>query len=228
MNHFLKNSCLWQSLYLFCSAIKLGLQMMRGACTLGKVRMPIITVFGGREAKEDSMYYTQAYEFAKRCAQNRISVITGGGPGIMYAANCGAHDGKSADEKKLQTIGIAVKGIDEAFDNKCAPLIWVNYFFIRKWLLVRYSIGIVVFPGGIGTMDELFEVLNVMKHQRVPAIPVILIGTDYWQPILTWMQDKALKHGYIKEAYLHLFIVTDSIDEAFGHIKKVCSQYGHE
>ncbi len=221
----MKISCFRHGLYLFFSAIKLGFQMMRGACKLSKVRMPIVTIFGGREASGDSPYYKQAYDLSKRYAQDHISVISGGGPGIMEAANCGAKDGKPIGEKKLNTLGIAVRGVDDQFKNRCSPLIWVNYFFIRKWLMIRYSLGIVVFPGGIGTADELFEVLNFKKHKRIPPIPLILIGTNYWQPLVMWMKEKAVKEGYAPSSYLDFFMVTDSLDEAFNQVKKVCDQY---
>ncbi len=221
----MRMSCISHGLYLFGSAIKLGFQMGAGACKLSKVRMPIVTVFGGREAPQNSFYYQQAYDLSKRFAQDRISVISGGGPGIMEAANCGAKDGKPTGQKKLNTLGIAVKGVDDRYKNICSSLIWVNSFFIRKWLMIRYSVGIVVFPGGIGTADELFDVFNLKKHKRIPAIPLILIGTDYWQPLVTWMKDTIIKEGYASSSYLDFFVVTDSIDEAFNEVKKVCDQY---
>ncbi len=221
----MKITCFKHGFFLFFSAIKLGFQLMRGACMLAKVQMPIVTVFGGREATEDNPYYKQAYDLSSRFVHDGMSVLTGGGPGIMYAANCGARSAIPKKQKKLQTLGIAVKGVDEAFENKCSPLLWVHYFFIRKWLLIRYALAFVVFPGGLGTADELFDVLNYMKHKRIPPLPVILIGSDYWAPIVDWMKDKALKEGFIKEQYMHFFIVTDSIDEAFSLVKKVSDQY---
>ncbi|MEX0849272.1 MAG: LOG family protein [Candidatus Dependentiae bacterium] len=220
----MKISCVKHGSYLFFNAIKLGFQMMRGACMLAKVRMPIITIFGGQQAKENSVYYKQAYELSKRLAEHSISTVTGGGPGIMFAASCGSKDGKQNDDK-LNTLGIAVHGVDDDFENKCSPVFWVNYFFIRKWLMVRYSLGIVVFPGGVGTVDELFDVLNYMKHKRVPPIPLVLVGIDYWQPLIDWMEHKAIAQGYMKKYYLDFFILVDTADEAFAIVHRVCDQY---
>lgn len=199
--------------------------MMRGACMLSKVRMPIVTVLGGSKVHEDNPYYKQAFELSKRLSQEGISSITGGGPGIMYAANCGAKAGNVSEDKTLNTLGIAVSRVDEDFENQCSPLFWVDYFFIRKWLLVRYSLGIVVFPGGIGTVDELFDVLNYKKHKRVPPIPLILVGAEYWQPLIDWLKNKALAQGYIEEYYLDFLTVVDSAEQAYMPIKKVCDQY---
>ncbi len=221
----MKISCFRHGGYLFMSAIKLGFQMMRGACMLSKIRMPIVTILGGSKAKEGSEHYNQAFALSKRFAQSGISSITGGGPGIMYAANCGAKAGKDKDDKVGNTLGIAVSRVDDDFENQCSPLFWVDYFFIRKWLLVRYSLGIVVFPGGFGTVDELFDVLNYKKHKRVPAIPLILVGKEYWQPIVDWIKNQALAQGYVEEYYLDFFKVVDSIDEAYEPIKQVCDQY---
>ena len=100
-----------------------------------------------------------------------------------------------------------------------------SYFFLRKWLLIRYSLAFVVFPGGVGTVDELFELLNFMKHDKVPKLPVILIGTNYWQPIIDWLHTRAFKHGFVKQYQLDLITVTDDLDEAFEIVRQTCEAY---
>jgi len=142
----------------------------------------------------------------------------------MVAANCGAAETRKKGEK-AQTLGIAVSGIDEDFMNPCADTLFVNYFFMRKWLLIRYSVGFIIFPGGVGTMDELFDLLNMMKHHRVPPLPVVLIGVEYWQPLVKWFKESALKGGLIDERLTELFVVTDDIDEAYDLLYEVCEIY---
>lgn len=221
----MKISCIKHGLYLFYNGIKLGWAMARLACGLSKVRMPMVSVFGSSRVKPDSEAYKKAFDLGSTLAEHEISVITGGGPGIMDAANCGAFSGRNQQDDMLNTMGIAVKGVDASFKSHCSEVMWVDTFFIRKWMLVRYSLGIVVFPGGLGTFDELFDVLNYMKHKRIPAIPVILIGVDYWQPLVDWMKNRVLAEGYINVEYLKFFQVTDSIEEAAGIIVNICDQY---
>jgi uncharacterized protein (TIGR00730 family) len=199
--------------------------MARLACGLSKVRMPMVSVFGSSRVNPESEEYKRAYALGATLAQHEISVITGGGPGIMDAANCGAFSGRNQQDDMLNTMGIAVTGVDASFKSHCSEVMWVDTFFVRKWMLVRYSLGIVVFPGGLGTFDELFDVLNYMKHKRIPAIPVILIGIDYWQPLVDWMKSRALAEGYINAEYLKFFQLTDSIEEASSIIVNICDQY---
>lgn len=194
-----------------------GWQAARGMYVLSSMPYPKVTIFGATHAKEDSVYAKKAEDLARRFKQADIAVITGGGPGIMWAANCGA-EGK--------TIGIGVKGIDDTFMNPCAQVIKVNHFYTRKWLMLHYSIGFVIFPGGIGTADELFELLNSSKHKLLETTVIVLIGTQYWKLLLDWMHDTVLKAGYINPQYHCFFKVTDDLDEAFEiihasrHIKK--------
>ena len=194
---------------------------------LARIPMPMITVFGGAKEHRTKNYYQQAYDLSRRFAENGISIATGGGPGIMVAANCGAYSVKEK-ENSARTIGIAVDGVDEDFINPCTDLLRVDYFFMRKWLLIRYSVGFVVFPGGIGTIDELFELLNLIKHHRVPELPIVLIGTEYWKPLLDLLHNSALKSGLIDERLTKLFMVTDDLDEAFSVVHESCKGYLEE
>lgn len=216
-------TALKQNLALVAVIVKTAFQLLYGVYRLSKLRRPIVTVLGSAYAQEKSQYYDQAYNFAKKCAEHKISIITGGGPGIMYAANCAAREHKVGDNNVITTLGIAVKGVDEHFTNKCSPLIWVDNFSIRKWLLVRYAKAIIIFPGGLGTYDELFEIVNELKHKRIPNVSLILIGVDFWKPMVDWLTAQAFAKGFIEQEYMVYFKVTDDIDEAFKTLAVTCN-----
>jgi len=202
---------------------KVGWELTRSFTQLAKLNMPCITIFGGAKEGKEKTYSKKAFALARRFVENDVPVLTGGGPGIMESVNCGAASvyDKAQKEKKY-TIGIAVRGIDTWFESACFyNTIHVNYFFMRKWLLTRYSVGFIVFPGGIGTMDELFNLLNLTKHHKIPEFPIILIGRDYWKPLVDWFQS-ALKEGMLNERLANLFIITDDIDEAFTIVYESC------
>jgi len=208
-------------------SIKVGWELMRSFMQLSNLNMPGVTIFGGAKEGKDKIYAKKAFALAKKFVENEIPILTGGGPGIMEFANCGASSvhGREKIDKK-DTIGIAVTGVDSWFESSCYyHTIHVSYFFMRKWLLTRYSIGFVVFPGGIGTIDELFDVLNLMKYHRLPEFPVILIGIKYWQPLVNLLKESALKNEFINERLANLFIVTDDIDEAFMIINEACKVF---
>jgi uncharacterized protein (TIGR00730 family) len=203
----------------------MGVSMARVVCGLAKVRMPIVTIFGSANTAQNTPYYEQAYALSNALAAQKISVITGGGPGIMQAANCGAYAARTEKDDKLNTLGIGVIGVDDRSKSSCNTMLWVDNFFIRKWMLVRYSLGVVVFPGGFGTLDEFSDILNYMKHKRIPPIPLILIGSAFWQPLVDWMKNTLLKEGYIYAEYLSFFRVVDSVDQAAAILIEVCNQY---
>ncbi|TET06433.1 TIGR00730 family Rossman fold protein [Candidatus Dependentiae bacterium] len=192
-----------------------------GLWAFSRLQQPIISVFGGREVEKNSVYAQKAYQLGVKLAQNKMSVITGGGPGIMEATHCGVVSiyGDKRERDKW-TLGIGVKGVDEEFCSHCTRIIFVNYFFIRRWLLTRYSAAYVVFPGGIGTLEELFEVLDLVRHGKLSERPVILIGKDYWKVLLDWYYDTAIKEGLIPPERQATFSVTDDIDEAVALIVK--------
>lgn len=184
-----------------------------GVLRLRKLRQPIISVFGGSAAYEDGKYATMARAFGRKCAEHNMSIITGGGPGIMEAANCGAHDVAGANN----TLGIGVQGVDDDFYNICAPIVTVDDFFGRKWLLTRYSQAFVWFPGGIGTLDEFTEVSNQIKLKKMDKVPIILFGTSYWKSFIEWYQH-AFDYDFIELAPQNAFIVVDNIDDAVAVI----------
>lgn len=198
---------IWEMIRVFFISIKSGMLTAYGVWHLSKLKRPIITVFGGAGAYEEGKYAQLAQDFGKKCAEHNLSVITGGGPGIMQAAECGAYS-----KSKKNTLGIAVRGVDEEVVDVCGPLIRVDYFFSRKWLLTRYSSVFVLFPGGIGTMDEFFYVLNLVKHKQMDKLPIIFVGTNYWRSLIDWYTH-AFEYEFITMPPQDAFTVTDDVDE---------------
>lgn len=192
-------------------SLKSAFQLSYGVFKLRHLRQPVVAVFGGKGAYAKGKYATWAYDFSAQIAKQGMSIITGGGPGIMEAANCGAYE--SSDRKKGATLGIGVTGVDKDFFNECAPIIKVDYFFVRKWLLTHYACCFVFFPGGIGTVDELFEVLNLMKLGKMNQVPVILIGVEYWSDLIAWYKH-AHEDDFISAPIEKAILITDSLDEA--------------
>ena len=174
---------------------------------------PCITVFGSARFKEDHEYYKKAYEVGKKLAEAGVTVMTGGGPGIMEAANRGA----------FENGGISVGcNIELPFEQSANPYMhhWVaiKYFFVRKVLLIKYSFAFVVMPGGLGTMDEFFETLTLIQTGIIKNFPVVVIGVEYFQPLNEMLQ-KMVKAGTISEHDLDLVMVTDDIEVANQHVQ---------
>lgn len=174
---------------------------------------PCVTVFGSARFKEDHIYYKKAYTVGKRLAEAGVTILTGGGPGIMEAANRGA----------FENGGISVGcNIELPLEQHPNPYMhkWVNikYFFVRKVLLVKYSFAFVVLPGGMGTMDEFFETLTLIQTGIIKDFPVVIIGKDYFEP-LQLMLRKMLENRTISEHDLKLVLFTDDIDEAYKYVE---------
>jgi len=124
---------------------------------------------------------------------------------------CGAASVVSKKELSKRTLGIGVAGVDQKFISNCSPIIFIRYFFIRKWLLTRYSHAFVILPGGIGTADEFFELLDLMRHAKIEQHPIILFGREYWKDLVSWYYDTAMKQGFISQKRHVPFIVVDDI-----------------
>jgi len=195
-----------RAIRLSSTCIKSAFYGSYGLYKMSRCSRPIITILGGAQAAKNAVYTQQAYEIAHRCSELGMSIITGGGPGVMEAANCGA--------RKCYSMGIGVKGVDVDYKNECIEVYRVNSFFVRKMLLLNYSSALLFFPGGIGTVDELFEALNLIKLGKLAPIPVILVGAAYWQPLINWYVNSALAQELIQAQYAHLFALVDSVDEA--------------
>jgi hypothetical protein len=164
-----------------------------------------VSIFGSARTRADDPYYQAAQETAAQLAGNGYAVITGGGPGIMEAANKGAFEAGGL------SIGC---NIELPFEQNSNPYLTkglkFKYFFVRKMMFVKYSLGFIIFPGGFGTLDELFEALTLIQTKKIRNFPVVLFGSTYWEGLLGWIRDFALKEGKVSEQDLKLLHVTDS------------------
>jgi uncharacterized protein (TIGR00730 family) len=174
---------------------------------------PGVTIFGSARTPSADPYYQATVTLAKGLAKHRLAVITGGGPGIMEAANRGAA------KVKGKSVGLNIELPHEQAGNRYANIpIHFHYFFSRKVCFVKYSIGFVFMPGGFGTLDEFFEVLTLVQTGRIPRFPLILFGREYWTGLLKWMRATLDKGGFISPNDLNLFTITDDPEEAIGII----------
>ncbi len=194
-------------------------QLVHGIWKIKKIPGPFVSIFGGSRFAIDDFYAKQAHLLAQKFVASHINIMTGGGPGIMQAASCGAIHGK-----KSTSIGIGVTELKEGKNPCLKEYFEVNYFYTRKWLLTHYSIGFVVFPGGFGTLDELAEVITLIQTNELPMVPIVLIGTQYWQYFMRWLTEEAMAHGVVTEAHLKLFTITDDLDKAFCLIEQTCDK----
>jgi uncharacterized protein (TIGR00730 family) len=173
---------------------------------------PAITVFGSARFAPNHKWYVQAVEMGKRIAALGFTTITGGGPGIMEAAN------KGAFENGGESVGCNIKLPFEQHSNPfVTKSITFNYFFSRKVMLVKYSYAFVIFPGGFGTMDELFETLTLIQTKTINDFPVVLFGKVYYQPMMDYIQFM-VQEGTISPEDVKLLLLTDDMDEAINHI----------
>ncbi len=202
-----------QGLKLFFQSIGMAFKYIYGVYKLSKLQQPLVTVFGGKGAGRENFYAQQAYDVSKLLVKNNFSVLTGGGPGIMESANCGALKAEK-DKAGRHTLGIGVVGVDLNFENKCTQVLYFPYLFMREWFLIRYSVGYIVFPGGLGTAEEIFEVLNLIKLSKIPRRPLILVGPEYWKPILDW-HASGIEQGFIPDWCKDLIKTAKDANEAF-------------
>jgi len=186
---------------------------------------PSVTVFGSARTKPDDPYYKIAEQLGTFLAQEGLSVITGGGPGIMEAANKGAKEVGGA------SAGVGIELPFEASNNAFIDAdknITFRYFFVRKLMFLKYSQAFVAFPGGLGTLDELFESLTLSQTGKTPKFPILLVGREYWSGLVEWLEDQALAKGYIGEGDFELFRVVDSADEAMDSLKGFFAKFRKE
>jgi uncharacterized protein (TIGR00730 family) len=176
---------------------------------------PAISVFGSARTPADSPEYHAGVRLGRGLVEAGFAVITGGGPGAMEAANKGA----------LEARGISVGlGIELPFEQGLNPYVDIGlnfrYFFVRKMMFVKYAQGFVVLPGGLGTLDELFEALTLVQTQKVTRFPIVLFGTAYWGGLVSWLRETVIAQGKAAEKDLLLFHVTDDVDEAVALVSK--------
>ena len=196
----------------FFTLLKVMRDFLRGFRTLHFVG-PCVTVFGSARIRPGDPHYDLARKMGAAIARLGFTVITGGGPGIMEAANRGA---KEAGGRSVGcTIELPSEQPTNAYLDRCVRL---HYFFVRKTLLVKYSYAFVVMPGGAGTLDELFEALTLIQTAKINNFPIVIMGTDYWKELLHFIETMA-QRGMIATKDLSLIYVTDSVDEAVAHIR---------
>ncbi|GAB4093717.1 LOG family protein [Flaviaesturariibacter terrae] len=175
---------------------------------------PCITVFGSARFKEDDIYYEKAREFGRRIARMGFTTMTGGGPGIMEAANRGAF------ESDGMSVGCNIKLPFEQVENRWLhKSLTFEFFFTRKTMLIKYSYAFIIMPGGFGTMDEFFETLTLIQTKTITGFPVVIYGKEFYKELMEAMYDMA-KRGTIAESDMKLVLLTDDIDEAMEHIRK--------
>ncbi|PYJ08394.1 MAG: TIGR00730 family Rossman fold protein [Verrucomicrobia bacterium] len=182
---------------------------------------PGVTFFGSARMPRSDPHYRAAVELAKGLAAHKLAVITGGGPGIMEAAN------KGGALAKGRSVGLNIELPHEQKGNRYANVpIHFHYFFSRKVCFAKYSIAFVFMPGGFGTLDEFFEVLTLVQTERIPEFPLILFGKKFWNGAVRWMKTNMQDNGYISPGDLDLFTVTDNPQEAIRIILDYARRVG--
>lgn len=180
---------------------------------------PCVSIFGSARTKPGEKYYEMAAKTAHEMTKKGFGIITGGGPGVMEAANRGANDGKG------KSVGLGIdlpfeQGVNDFVDP--AYTIKFHYFFARKVMFVKYAQGFIVFPGGFGTLDEFFEAMTLIQTQKITRFPVVLIGKSYWEGLVDWIKEKMVVEGTISAEDVDLFHLTDDHVEA---VNIICDFY---
>jgi hypothetical protein len=202
------------------SVIRIALEFIRGFRALHFVG-PCVTVFGSARFDEDHPYYGIAREMGAALSRLGFTVMTGGGPGVMEAANRGARDAGGP------SVGCNIELPKEQAPNAYLDrFVTFRHFYVRKVLMVKYSYAFVVMPGGIGTLDELFEALTLIQTKKILSFPVVVMEKAYWEPLMAMMRRMVVEKT-IDEGDLHLLLLTDSIPEAIEHVRKhAIEQFG--
>lgn len=183
---------------------------------------PCVSIFGSARTSPDNKYYKLAEEIAFKLTKEGYGIITGGGPGIMEAAN------KGANAASGKSVGL---NIELPFEQSANPyidpdkLIFFKYFFVRKLMFIKYAQGFVVMPGGFGTMDEFFEALTLIQTRKIGKFPIVLVGHDYWAGMYEWIKDRVSEEKNINEDDLKLFTIVDTSDDAVSHINNFYTKY---
>ena len=196
-------------------------EFVKGFETLNSIG-PCVSIFGSARTKPSNKYYKHATQIAKKLTEKGYGIITGGGPGIMEAANKGAFlgDGRS--------VGLNITLPHEQHYNKFIDydkIINFDYFFVRKVMFVKYAQGFVVMPGGFGTMDEFFEAITLMQTEKISDFPVVLFGSEYWKGLIDWIRNSMLADEYISENDMDRFTIVDTVDEAVDFIDNFYAEY---
>ena len=184
---------------------------------------PCVSIFGSARTKSENKYYQIAEDIAFKLVQHGYGIITGGGPGIMEAANKGARKGNGKSVGLNIDLPFEQKHNEFIDSDKCINF---DYFFVRKTIFLKYSQGFVAMPGGFGTLDELFEAITLVQTNKIAQFPVVLVGKDYWNGLFQWLKLTVLEEEKnIHQADLELFKIVDSADEAVDYIIDFYSKY---
>lgn len=205
----------------FARAVRIFLEFIKGFRALRFVG-PCVTVFGSARTREDDPCYEMAREVGRRLAIAGFATMTGGGPGVMEAANRGAREAGGL------SIGCNIE-LPHEQDHNAYLDVWIDFchFFVRKAMLVRYSYGFIVLPGGLGTMDEIFETATLAQTGKIPDFPLVLMAQEFWTPLFEFLRGTMLPRGTINTEDLDRFLLTDSPAEAVTHVLDVAiSRHG--
>lgn len=203
------------------AVFKIMAELVEGFEKLGRIG-PCVTIFGSARTKSNHKYYKLAEETAYLLTKRGFGVISGGGPGVMEAANKGAHFGGG------KSVGL---NIDLPFEQSANPfidpdkLITFDYFFVRKVMFMKYSQGYIVLPGGFGTLDELFEAITLIQTHKTVRFPIVLVSTDYWKGLIDWIKNIMLEEKNISPADLDIFTMVDTAEEAVAIIEEYYNKY---
>ena len=200
------------------SVFKILADFVKGFDELGDLG-PSVTIFGSARTNENDKYYKEAVKLSSMLAKRGFNVMTGGGPGIMEAANRGAHE-----HKDVESIGL---NIDLPFEQVANPYTTIelnfDYFFSRKVMLVKYSMAYVIFPGGFGTLDELFEAMTLIQTRKVTGVKVFVIGVEFYQPLIDFLKSSMLRDGMIDEDDIEMIKLTDDLELVVNEIEESLS-----
>jgi uncharacterized protein (TIGR00730 family) len=190
-------------------------EFVEGFDALSTVSRPLVTVFGSARTAEDHPEYELTRKIGQRLAEHGYGIVTGGGPGIMEAANRGAAEADG------MSIGL---NIDLPFEQKGNPYVNLpldfRYFFVRKVMFIKYSMAFICLPGGFGTLDELFEALTLIQTRKIRPFPIIMVGSSFWSGLVDWIRQQLVTGGKISEEDMLLFEVMDEPDEIIKYIRK--------
>jgi hypothetical protein len=176
---------------------------------------PAVTIYGSAQLSADNELYAQTEEIAYRLGKMGFSIMTGGGPGVMEAAN------KGALKAGVTSVGLNIELPEEQMSNAyTTKSITFNHFFVRKVMLVKYATAFIIMPGGLGTLDEVTEVLTLMQTHKIKPFPVILFNSSYWEKFLDWLQSIVLTNGFISEEDFELLRVCDNPDEVIEAVER--------
>ncbi|MCL9683376.1 TIGR00730 family Rossman fold protein [Legionella maioricensis] len=205
-------------------------QNIKASYQITKMPVPIVAILGASMAKQEESYVQDARLLARKLVEQKVSIVTGGGTGIMEAANQGALEANSLEKR---SFGIAVGAFNLKNNPFLADTINVDYYLVRKVILLNYASGYIFFPGGFGTLDELFEIITMLKSKQVELyrinenelpkqLPIILLGKEFWQPLLDWIINFPLKNNLICDEDIEMLHITDDLDEVVQIIKERC------